>query len=151
MDTVKIPGPDHPIDMAISPNRVVARYQGHLIADSTDALVVKEASYRPVFYFPRGDVAMDFLGATAHDTYCPYKGHASYFTIDRDAVISENAVWSYVTPHPGMEALAGRLAFYPNVVEIEELEETPIDAVVQHTDSGAGTSQKEHWPATAKN
>jgi uncharacterized protein (DUF427 family) len=151
MDTVKIPGPDHPIHMAISPRRVVARYQGHLIAESTDALVVKEASYRPVFYFPREDVAMDFLGATAHDTYCPYKGHASYFTIDRDAVISENAVWSYVTPHPGMEALAGRLAFYPNVVEIEELEETHVDAVIQHTDSGAGASQKEHWPATAKN
>ena len=155
MDTIKIPGPDHPITFVGSPRRVVARYQGHVIADSADVLVLKEASYKPVCYFPRADVAMDFLSRTDLDTYCPYKGHASYFSIDRDAVLSENAVWTYETPHPGMEEIAGRLAFYPNVVEIEEVEETLAspspDEVIQHTDSGSGTSQKEHWPATAGN
>jgi uncharacterized protein (DUF427 family) len=121
MDIVKTPGPDHPITLTPHAGRLQVLYQGHLIADSTDALMLKEASYKAVAYFPRADVAMGFLGKTSLDTYCPYKGHASYFTIERDGVISENAVWTYETPHPGMEPIAGRLAFYPNIVEIVEV------------------------------
>jgi uncharacterized protein (DUF427 family) len=121
MDTIKSPGPDHPITLTPHPGRLQVLYQGHLIADSADALMLKEASYKAVPYFPRADVEMAFLGKTSLDTYCPYKGHASYFTIERDGVIAENAVWSYETPHPGMEAIAGRLAFYPNMVEIVEV------------------------------
>jgi len=154
MDTIKIPGPDHPITIVANPRRVVARYQGHLIADSADVLVLKEASYKPVCYFPRADVAMDFLSRTDLDTYCPYKGHASYFSVVRDGVIAESAVWTYESPHPGMEEIRDRLAFYPNIVEIEEVGEpaaTSTDEVVLHTDSGSGAPQKEHWPASAGN
>ena len=153
MDTVKIPGPDHPITITGDPRRVVARYNGHLIADSVDVLVLKEASYRAVCYFPRADVAMDFLSRTDLDTYCPYKGHASYFTLVRDGVIAENAVWTYETPHPGMEEIRDRLAFYPNVVEVEVVEDAggvSTDEVVLHTDSGSGASQREHWAATTR-
>jgi uncharacterized protein (DUF427 family) len=153
MDTVKIPGPDHPITVTGHPGRIQALYQGHVIADSADVLMLKEASYKPVAYFPREDVAMEFLGRTNLDTYCPYKGHAAYFTIDRDAVISENAVWTYETPHPGMEVIAGRVAFYPNIVEIVEVGSAPAspDAAILHTDAGDGTSQATPWPVTAPN
>ena len=81
MDTVKIPGPDHPITVTGHPGRIQALYQGHVIADSADVVMLKEASYKAVPYFPRDDVAMEFLGRTTLDTYCPYKGHAAYFTI----------------------------------------------------------------------
>ena len=57
---------------------------GHLIADSGDVLMLKEASYKAMAYFPRQDVEMGFLAATHLDTYCPYKGHASYFTLTMD-------------------------------------------------------------------
>jgi uncharacterized protein (DUF427 family) len=153
MDTVKIPGPDHPITVKGHPGRLQALYQGHVIADSAKALIVKEASYNAVAYFPREDVAMEFLGRTTLDTYCPYKGHAAYYTIDRDAVISENAVWTYETPHPAMEIITGRLAFYPNIVEIVEVGPTPTtsDDAILHTDSGDGRSQGAAWPVTAPN
>jgi uncharacterized protein (DUF427 family) len=122
MDAIKVPGPDHPITVTRHEGRVRALFQGHLIADSADVLILKEAAYKPVPYFPRGDVEMEVLGRTTLDTYCPYKGHAAYFTIERDGTIAENAVWTYETPHPAMDMIAGRLAFYPNVVEIEGLD-----------------------------
>ena len=145
-DVVKVPGPDHPITVTAYPGRVRALYQGHEIADSRDALVLAEASYQPVVYFPREDVEMSVMSRTDRDTYCPYKGHASYFTISRDATLAENAVWTYENPHPGMSAIAGRLAFYPNVVTIQGLDVRAAgaspDLVVQHTDDGAGTAQR---------
>ena len=120
-DIVKIPGPDHPITITPAPARVRALYQGHEIADSQDALVLQESTYPPVVYFPRKDVEMSVMARTERDTYCPYTGHASYFTIRRDGTLAENAVWTYETPHPGMAAIADYLAFYPNVVTVEGL------------------------------
>ncbi len=152
METMKVPGPDHPIAIAASPRRVRALYRGHEIADSADVLILTEASYKPVAYFPRGDVDMAFLTRTNRDTYCPYKGHAAYFTVVRDGVIAENAAWTYEDPYPAMSEIAGRVAFFPGAVTIEESAEarvgSPVDEVVLHTDSGAGASQREHWPAT---
>ena len=153
MDVVKIPGPDHPITVTGHGGRLQALYNGHLIADSGDVLILKEASYKPVAYFPRQDVEMGFVAGTGLDTYCPYKGHAAYFTIVMDGRIAENAVWSYQTPHPAMAIIKDRLAFYPNVVEVHEVGGTHLSAgaAVLHTDSGGGSSQGEHWPTTAGN
>jgi uncharacterized protein (DUF427 family) len=153
MDVVKVPGPDHPIAVTGHGGRVQALFNGHLIADSGDVLMLKEASYKPVAYFPRKDVEMGFLASTKLDTYCPYKGHAAYFTISMDGQIAENAVWSYENPHPAMAIIKDRVAFYPNFVAIHEVGGNHLrpDAVVQHTDSGGGASQREHWPTTAAN
>ena len=152
MDVVKLPGPDHPLSVTGHGGRIQALFNGHLIADSGDVLMLKEASYKPVAYFPRRDVEMGFLASTKLDTYCPYKGHASYFTISKDGQIAENAVWSYENPHPAMEIIKDRVAFYPNVVELREVRGArPPDAAIQHTDSGSGASQGEHWQVTAPN
>jgi uncharacterized protein (DUF427 family) len=152
MDVIKVPGPDHPITLTRAQGRVRALFQGHEIADSANALLLAEAHYEPVWYFPREDVAMGYFGRTDQDTLCPYKGHASYFTVRRDGVIAENAAWSYEEPYPAMAAIQGRIAFYPDAVEIHETQDGSVsaspDAVVLHTDSGAGVSQREHWRAT---
>ncbi|USQ96381.1 DUF427 domain-containing protein [Caulobacter sp. RL271] len=149
---MKIPDESHPITITRAPNTVRVLFEGHEIADSDDVLVLKEASYPPVFYFPRGDVQMDFLRRTDKVTHCPYKGDAAYFTLYRDRQIIENAVWSYETPYDAVDQIAGRVAFYPEHVEFElgdrtagRTEATDVDEVVRHTDSGAGTSQAEHW------
>jgi uncharacterized protein (DUF427 family) len=151
---MKIPGPDHPITIHLNPKRVQALYGGHIIADSERALSLKEASYKAVQYFPREDVAMDYLSRTNLSTHCPYKGDASYFTIARDGEISENAVWTYEDPFPAMEQIRGYVAFYPNMVEIHEIDDRAnpemIREVVEHTDSGSGRSQLEHWPANVQ-
>jgi uncharacterized protein (DUF427 family) len=149
MPQMKEPGPDHPITIEAAPGRMQALYGGHVIADSGDVLMLREATYPAVAYFPRADVDMAFLARTDRATHCPYKGQAAYYTIDRDAQVSENAVWTYEDPYPAMTAIAGRLAFYPNIVTIEAVTETragpDVAAVVLHTDAGDGTTQAPHW------
>ena len=148
MAEMKLPGPDHPIAVTAYPGRVQVLFEGHVIADSANVLTLKEATYKPVFYFPREDVAMDYLHRTDHATHCPYKGQAAYFTLNMDGDIRENAVWTYESPYPAMSVIDGRLAFYPNQVQFQEVAEaagTSVDEIVQHTDSGSGRSQKDHW------
>ncbi len=150
---MKIPDESHPITITQAPNTVRVLFEGHEIADSDDVLVLKEANYPPVFYFPRDDVRMAFLRRTDKVTHCPYKGDASYFTIYRDAQVIENAVWSYEDPFPAVGRIGNRVAFYPEHVEFQEGAPTgaetralDINEVVRHTDSGSGRSQAEHWP-----
>ena len=117
---MKIPGPDHPITIAPAQGRVVVRFQGEVVADTIAALELKEASYPAVFYIPRGDAKLDpFFSKTTHGTHCPYKGDASYFSLEAAGKRAENAVWSYETPYPSVSQIAGHLAFYPDKVTIE--------------------------------
>ena len=58
---VKVPGPDHPISIEANPSRVVVKVGGKVIADTSDALALREASYPPVQYIPRRDVDMAAL------------------------------------------------------------------------------------------
>jgi len=146
---MKLPGPDHPITITANPKRVQVLFHGHLIAETDRALVLQESTYPAVQYIPRDDAAMTFLSRTDRASHCPYKGDASYYSIARDGVVAENAVWSYESPYPAMEQIKGFLAFYPNQVEIVESDDTVSPKVmrdiVEHTDSGAGASQLEHW------
>ena len=94
--------------------RVRVTVKGEVIADSHDALALREGDYPVVYYFPRKDVKMDRLARTDHRSYCPFKGHASYFSFKSGA---ENAVWSYEDPYDEMLGIKERLAFYPNKVD----------------------------------
>jgi uncharacterized protein (DUF427 family) len=116
---VRIPGPDHPIAVAPTKGRVIVKAGGRVIADTRHALTLQEASYPLVQYIPRADADMAQLSRTAHTTYCPYKGEASYYSLPN----AENAVWSYETPHPAMAAIKDYLAFYPNRVDAIEVGE----------------------------
>jgi uncharacterized protein (DUF427 family) len=106
--------PGHQITTAPAGVRVQVTFNGEVIADSRDALRLEEGNYPPVFYFPRKDVKMDRLARSAHHTYCPYKGHASYFSFKEGP---ENAVWTYETPYDEMMAIKELLAFYPDRVD----------------------------------
>jgi uncharacterized protein (DUF427 family) len=114
----RVPDANHPINVTPFAGRVVVRVGGKVIADSRQALSLKEAAYPTVLYVPREDADMSLLTRSAHATHCPYKGEASYF----DLPIGENGrngVWSYEEPHEAVAAIVGHLAFYPNKVEIE--------------------------------
>jgi uncharacterized protein (DUF427 family) len=115
--TQKMPGPDHPITVVHAPGRVIVRHHGRVIADSRLALTLTEATYRPVHYIPRGDADMAALARSDHETYCPYKGDCSYFSLPDAA----NAVWSYEHPYNAVAQIKDHLAFYPDKVEIEVL------------------------------
>jgi uncharacterized protein (DUF427 family) len=94
--------------------RVRVTVAGEVLADTRDALAMKEGAYPTVYYFPRQDVKMDRLARTEHRSYCPFKGHASYWSLKGGA---ENTVWSYEDPYDDMAAIKGRLAFYADKVD----------------------------------
>jgi uncharacterized protein (DUF427 family) len=114
---IKIPGPEHPITLEANPERVVVTVGGRVVADTTEALTMRETSYPAVQYIPRKDVDMSLLQRTDHQTYCPYKGECSYYSIPLGGERSVNAVWSYEEPYPAMAEIEGHLAFYPNRVD----------------------------------
>jgi uncharacterized protein (DUF427 family) len=118
---MKLPGPDHPITIASNPKRVRVSAGGIVIADTAQALTLKEASYPAVQYVPRADANMALLARTDRVTHCPYKGDANYFSINADGKTIENAIWTYEMPFPAMAEITGHLAFYPDRVKIEEL------------------------------
>ena len=118
---IRIPGPDHPISIAPNPNRVVVTLAGKVIADTRRALTLREANYPAVQYVPREDVDMAALSRTDSQTYCPYKGEASYFSIPAGGARSVDAIWTYETPYESVSAIKDHLAFYPDRVDtIEE-------------------------------
>jgi uncharacterized protein (DUF427 family) len=108
---------DHPIVIESAPARVCVTFAGQVVADSSRALLLREASYPPVAYIPRQDVDMALLVRTDHRSVCPYKGEASYFSIEAGGRIAENAVWSYERPLPDVAEIAGCVAFYPSKVD----------------------------------
>lgn len=112
-----VPGPDHPITISPATHRIVVTLGGRTIADSSNALTLREASYPPVHYIPRADVDMAALARTEHGSHCPYKGDASYYSIPAGGDRSANAVWTYEAPHPAVAEIRDHLAFYPDRVD----------------------------------
>ena len=87
-----------------------------LIADTTRALVLHETRHAPTFYIPWDDVRPGHLERTAHRTYCPFKGDASYWSVRAGSARTDNAAWAYERPTDDAAALQGYVAFYPNKV-----------------------------------
>lgn len=132
---MKIPGPDHPISLVADGARIRGKRGDRVIADSIDALALKEADYPVVRYFARKDVEEGLLSKTEKTSHCPYKGDASYYSIFLDGEILENVAWSYEEPFPAMEQIKGRLAFYTDRIEVYAVAQAEIDA--RHADHPA--------------
>ena len=113
----KIPGPGHPITIEPTGVRVLVRVGAQIVADTTRALTLREANYPPVQYIPLEDVDQTLLTASATQTYCPYKGDASYYSITADGG-RPDAVWFYRELYGAVADIAGHVAFYTDQVEI---------------------------------
>jgi uncharacterized protein (DUF427 family) len=120
----RIPGPDHPITIEPGKARIVVRVAGQVVADSRSALTLREAAYPPVHYLPRRDVDLALLERSDHQTYCPYKGDASYFTIPSAGPTGTDAVWTYESPHDAVVQIKDHVAFYPD--RVDAIEELPL-------------------------
>jgi uncharacterized protein (DUF427 family) len=105
------PGPDHPITVDRNPARVVVTLAGTKIADTTEALTLRESTYPGVQYVPRKDVDMSLLERT---------DNASYYTIKNGENALDNAVWTYEQPYDAVSDIKDHLAFYADRVEITE-------------------------------
>jgi uncharacterized protein (DUF427 family) len=113
-----IPGPDHPITVEPADVRVVVTAGDTVVADSAKALVLREASYPPAYYLPMADVDEAVLRPSQTQTYCPYKGDASYYSVAGPDGEITDAVWTYATPYEAVAEIAGHVAFYPDRVSI---------------------------------
>jgi len=116
------PNAGHPITIEPTKGRVQVRVNGELVADTTGALALQEATLPAVQYIPIGDVAQEKLTRSDTSTYCPFKGDASYFSVTSAAGDTvEDVIWTYEQPYPAVAAIAGHVAFYPNKAEISVL------------------------------
>jgi len=102
------------------PARLRVIWNGTVIADTTEALRLHEPPGPAVLYFPRADVDMTMLAKSPLKIQCPQKGEATYFSIESGDRSASDSVWSYETPFPAAEAIAGFLAFKGDCVEFVE-------------------------------
>ncbi len=117
--TAKIPDASHPITVRPTDARVTVRVGDTVVAETDNALSLAEASYPVVQYIPLADVDQSLLERTTTQTYCPYKGDASYYTVKMpDGSTETDLIWTYEHPYPSVAEIAGHVAFYPNRSEI---------------------------------
>ena len=124
--------PYHRIDIRRTSRHLVVRQDDRVIADTHAPLVLYESGFAPRWYVPRADVAAEALHAVEGQTFCPYKGLASYYDIGE----ARNAAWSYRAPFEEVGRIADLVSFYPKKVTVtidgEKLEEPPGQNVIPH-------------------
>ena len=108
----RIEGPAHKLLMHDFPRRLRATFGGQTVVDTTRAVLLHETGLPPQVYVPIDDIRADLIQPTAHHTYCPFKGTASYWTVSADGQQAENAIWSYPEPNAEAAWLTGYAGFY---------------------------------------
>jgi uncharacterized protein (DUF427 family) len=111
-------GPEHVLFWEDSPRRVRVQFGDETIADTRAAKLLHETGHLPVYYIPEQDVRKDLLEPTDHTTHCPFKGEASYWSLELDDERHENLVWSYEAPLPEVREIGGLLCFYNERVDL---------------------------------
>jgi uncharacterized protein (DUF427 family) len=124
--------PYHRIDIRRTSRHLVARDGDQVVADTHAPLVLYESGFAPRWYVPRADVVADALEQVEGQTFCPYKGLASYYNVGE----ARTAAWSYRAPFGEVERITDLVSFYPEKVTItidgEKLEPVPGQAVIAH-------------------
>lgn len=90
---------------------------GVVVASTTGAWRVLETSHPPTYYLPRSAFAAGVLREAAGSTWCEWKGQASYFDLVSGDVVASRAGWTYASPTPGFEDIAGAVAVMPGLVD----------------------------------
>ncbi len=106
------------IDVLRSNRHVRVRVGGVNVAESSRPTMLVETSLPVRWYLPRDDVRTDLLRATNFTTECPFKGHASYWTLELGDQVHDGIVWSYETPIPAAEGVTGLMCFYNDRVDL---------------------------------
>ncbi|HWF72284.1 MAG TPA: DUF427 domain-containing protein [Solirubrobacteraceae bacterium] len=119
------PPPGGALYLEPTPKRVRVMIEDEAVADSAGAMLLHEGGNQPVYYFPPEDVREDVLEPSDTTTYCPKKGHASYFSVRVGERVVADAAWYYPEPIEGAPPIGGLIAFYWERVDrwLEEEEE----------------------------
>jgi uncharacterized protein (DUF427 family) len=108
----------HQITITPSRHHIEVSLGGEKLAESDRAVLLEETGLPTRYYLPRPDVRTELLRPTDHQTTCPFKGEASYWSAEVGGEVHENLVWSYETPIPQAEGIAGLMCFYSERVEL---------------------------------
>jgi class 3 adenylate cyclase/uncharacterized protein (DUF427 family) len=135
--------PDYAISAEKVDCKVSIEFNGVAIAESDNALLYRESRLSPVYYFPREDVRMDLLRRTRHRSHCPFKGNASYWSVNVGDKEVENAVWSYENPLNEAVPIKGYLAFWLEKLGATYQEDGDFSA--QHTEMDSHGSAYVDW------
>jgi uncharacterized protein (DUF427 family) len=108
----------HKITIAPAGVHVEVRLDGEVLAESDRAIRLDETGLPSRYYIPREDVRVHLLRPSAHRTTCPFKGEASYWSVQLGDDVRENLVWSYERPIPDAAGIRDLLCFYDEKVDL---------------------------------
>ena len=106
--------PGHTVTIHPADAHVEVRVEGEKVAETNRPLRLEETGLPDRWYLPREDVDLARFRRTSFHTTCPFKGEASYWSIDVDGTTHDGIVWSYEAPIPAATDIAGYLSFYPD-------------------------------------
>lgn len=110
--------PGHTITITPATAHVEVRVDGQIVAKSDRPVLLDETGLPTRYYLPRDDVRTDLLRPTTFSTQCPFKGTASYWTLEVGDKVHDGIVWSYEEPIPAAEGVAGLMCFYDERVDL---------------------------------
>jgi uncharacterized protein (DUF427 family) len=108
--------------------RIRVIFDGIVIADSTNSKRLLETSHPPVYYIPPEDVRMELLVKSPHNSFCEWKGAASYYSIKTEKRSVEDTAWCYHSPNPAYAVIKDHLAFYASRVDECFVDEERVEA-----------------------
>ena len=111
--------PDHQVKISAPEHAVTLRRGSSLVARTERAVLLEETGYPARYYLPMADFTDGMLASSDSQTYCPFKGEASYWHVDIDGEKLENAVWGYDSPYDECLGLRGYRGFYAEHFDME--------------------------------
>ena len=106
------------VDILASSRHVRVEVAGVTVADSRQPRILFETGLPPRYYVPLTDVRMDLLRPSVTQSHCPYKGTASYWSVEAGGQVHPDLVWIYRTPLPESQKIAGLACFYDEKVDV---------------------------------
>jgi uncharacterized protein (DUF427 family) len=106
------------VDILPSSRHVRIEIDGVTVAESSSPMLLFETGLPVRYYLPKPHVRLDLLEHTDTRTHCPYKGEAEYWSVRTGDAVHADIVWSYPTPLPESERVAGLVAFYDEKVDV---------------------------------
>ncbi|MEO3937592.1 DUF427 domain-containing protein [Dermatophilaceae bacterium Soc4.6] len=113
------------VEALASTRHVTVALDGVVLADSSAPVLLFETDLPTRYYLPREDVRLEALSPSTNRSRCPYKGEADHYWDATGSVEAKNVAWSYTSPLPAVEKVAGRIAFYNELVDIT------VDGIIQ--------------------
>jgi uncharacterized protein (DUF427 family) len=110
--------PGHTVTITPADLHVEIRVDNELVAETDHPVILEETGLPTRYYLRREDVRMDLFRETSFSTQCPFKGQASYWTLQLGDNVHDGIMWSYETPIPSAEGITGLLCFYNDRVDL---------------------------------